>query len=109
LQAQQISAEVIDPRSLAPLDTPAILKSVAKTGRLIIVDEDYPSCGMASEIAAVVSADAFYSLQHPVERITPPASPAPFSPVMERYYIPDAERVVECATRMMKRHSAAVR
>jgi len=109
LQKHGISAEVIDPQSLAPLDTATILESVKKTGRLIVVDEDFPRCGMASEIAATVSAEAFDSLDFPVQRITAPQAHVPFSPVMEQFYLPDAQRVVECALRMIGSRSVARR
>jgi acetoin:2,6-dichlorophenolindophenol oxidoreductase subunit beta len=94
------SAEVIDPRSLSPLDVTTIVNSVRKTGRLIVVDEDHPYCGMASEIAALVSAEAFDCLEQPVRRITPPHAPVPFSPVLERAYLPDAEKIIDCAIKM---------
>jgi pyruvate/2-oxoglutarate/acetoin dehydrogenase E1 component len=68
LEQKGWSAEVIDPRSISPLDTSALLESVKKTGRLIVVDEDNPCCGIASEIAAVVSAGAFGCLKSPVQR-----------------------------------------
>ncbi len=101
LEKEGCSAEVIDARSLSPLDTETILASVKKTGRLIVVDEDYPQCGMASEIAAEVSSRAFRYLKQPVQRITPPHAHVPFSPVLEQCYLPDARRIVECAQGLM--------
>ena len=100
------SIEVIDPRSLSPLDVKAIVDSVKKTGRLIVVDEDYPRCGMASEIAAVVSAEALDYLDQPVARLTPPHAHVPFSPVLEQAYLPDAHKICDCASRMLKRQKA---
>jgi pyruvate/2-oxoglutarate/acetoin dehydrogenase E1 component len=101
LDRQGIQAEIIDPRSISPLDLPLILESVRKTGRLLIVDEDYPRCGMASEIAASVSSEAFDFLDQPVQRMTPPPVHVPFSPVLERFYLPDSEKIVACARQMM--------
>jgi len=109
LEKQGVSAEVIDPLSLSPLDTSAIIDSVKKTGRLIVVDEDYPRCGMASEIAAVVSAEALDYLDQPVARITPPHAHVPFSPPLEQAFLPDAQKILECATRMIKRGTVAAR
>jgi pyruvate dehydrogenase E1 component beta subunit len=109
LERNAVSAEVIDPRSLEPLDMTTILASVKKTGKAIVVDEDYPRCGMASELAAAITADGFEFLDGPVERITPPAVHVPFSPVMEKFYIPDAQRVIDCALRITRRKSAATR
>jgi pyruvate dehydrogenase E1 component beta subunit len=100
------SAEVIDPRTLSPLDAAAIVDSVKKTGRLIVVDEDNPRCGMASEIAAIVSAEALDYLDQPVARVTPPHAHVPFSPVLEKAYLPDAAKIVDCATHMMKHTTA---
>ncbi|MBM3776462.1 MAG: hypothetical protein FJW37_15070, partial [Acidobacteria bacterium] len=97
LEAQGVSAEVVDPRSLSPLDTRTILDSVKKTGRLIIVDEDHPRCGMASEIAALAAGEALDYLDGPVERITPPPVHVPFSPGMENFYLPGIRRIVEAA------------
>jgi acetoin:2,6-dichlorophenolindophenol oxidoreductase subunit beta len=101
LDRQGIQAEIIDPRSISPLDLPLILESVRKTGRLLIVDEDYPRCGMASEIAASVSSEAFDFLDQPVQRMTPPPVHVPFSPVLEQFYLPDSEKIVACARQMM--------
>lgn len=109
LETQGVSAEVIDVRSLEPLDSATIVDSVKRTRRLIVVDEDYPRCGMASEIAAVVGADAFHELERPIERITAPLAHVPFSPVMEQFYIPSAARVVEAANRLCRPAVAGAR
>lgn len=101
LEERGWSVELIDPRSISPLDQSTILDSVKKTGRLIIVDEDNPCCGVASEIAALVSAEAFDSLKRPVQRITPPHAHVPFSPILERQYLPDATRIVDSAAKLM--------
>ena len=101
LERQGIQVEIIDPRSLSPLDLPLILESVKKTGRLLVVDEDYPRCGMASEIAASVSTEAFDFLDQPVQRMTPPPVHVPFSPVLEQFYLPDSEKIVARARQMM--------
>lgn len=87
--------EVIDPRTLQPLDEETILASVQKTGRLIVVDEANPRCSMASEIASVVATKGFDYLDAPIRTVTPPHVPVPFSPVLEDAYIPDAARVVQ--------------
>ena len=102
LEKKGWSAEVIDPRSISPLDTSALLQSIKKTGRLIIVDEDNPCCGIASEIAAVVSTEAFSSLKAPVQRITAPHAHVPFSPILEERYLPDTQRVVDAAVQLMR-------
>jgi acetoin:2,6-dichlorophenolindophenol oxidoreductase subunit beta len=101
LEQQGISAEVIDPRTLSPLDEDTILNSVAKTHRLVIVDEDNPRCSMATDIAALAADRAFTELDAPIKRVTAPHTPVPFSPPLEQYYIPSPERVVETITAIM--------
>lgn len=90
-----IEAEVIDPRTLVPLDKELILASVRKTGRLVVVEEDNLTGGWAGEIAAIVAEEAFWYLDAPVKRISAPDVPPPFAPVMEQFYVPSAARVVE--------------
>ncbi len=84
LADEGIDAEVLDPRTIVPLDRDAILASVARTGRLVVVDETHRSCGVASEIAATVAEDGFGSLRAPIRRVAVPDVPIPFSAVLER-------------------------
>jgi len=89
-----IEAEVIDPRTLVPLDRELILESVRKTGRLVIVEEDNLTGGWAADLAAIVADEAFFWLDAPIKRVSAPDTPVPFAPVMEQFYVPSAERVV---------------
>lgn len=95
LADEGIEAEVIDPRTLVPLDKELILDSVKKTGRLVVVEEDNLTGGWAGDIAAMVAEEAFYFLDAPVKRVSAPDTPAPFAPVMEAAYVPSVERVVQ--------------
>jgi pyruvate dehydrogenase E1 component beta subunit len=95
LAAEGIEAEVVDPRTLSPLDTGTILESVAKTHRLVVVDEDNPLCSMAHTIAAVVADEGFDSLDAPIKCITAPHTPVPFSPPLEQAYIPSPEQIAD--------------
>ncbi|MGH3319602.1 MAG: alpha-ketoacid dehydrogenase subunit beta [Streptosporangiaceae bacterium] len=95
LAGEGVSAEVVDPRTLSPLDTETILASVRKTGRTVIIDEDNPRCSMATDLAALVAGQAFDHLDAPPRTVTAPHTPVPFAPAMEQYYIPSVERVVE--------------
>jgi len=95
LAKEGIDAEVIDPRTLVPLDKELILESVRKTGRLVIVEEDNLTGGWAGEVAAIVAEQAFYWLDAPIRRVSAPDTPAPFAPVMEQFYVPSVERVVQ--------------
>lgn len=90
-----IEAEVIDPRTLVPLDKALILESVRKTGRLVVVEEDNLTGGWAGDIAAMVAEEAFYWLDAPIKRVSSLDVPPPFAPVLEEYYLPSAARVVE--------------
>ena len=98
LAQQGIDAEVVDPRTLVPFDEEAVLASVEKTGRLVVVDEMPLRCSSASEIAATVAEKGFQHLKAPVQRVTRPDVPVPFSPPLEQALTPDAEQIV-CAVR----------
>ncbi len=95
LAAEGIEAEVIDPRTLVPLDKELILESVRKTGRLVIVEEDNLTGGWASGIAAIVADEALDWLDAPIKRVSAPDTPPPFAPVMEQFYVPSEQRVIE--------------
>ncbi|HLU55010.1 MAG TPA: alpha-ketoacid dehydrogenase subunit beta [Pseudonocardia sp.] len=93
LAGSGVQAEVIDPRTTSPLDTDTILESVENTGRLVIVDESNPRCSLATDIAATVAQDAFGSLRAPIQMVTGPHTPVPFSDALEDLYIPDATKI----------------
>ena len=94
LRERNISIEVIDPRTLSPIDNNKICRSARKTGRVIIVDESPPRCSIAADIAATVSESTFDSLKAPVKRVTSPHSPVPLSPPLEEAYIPSVQRII---------------
>ena len=97
-----ISAEVIDPRTIVPLDEETILTSVRKTGRAIVIDEGHQSFGVTAEIASRINEKAFYHLDAPVQRIGAMDVPVPFSPALEDLTVPTPEVVVERARRSVK-------
>lgn len=101
LAGQGINAEVVDLRSLMPFDKDAILKSVAKTGKLLIVHEEVKTSGFGGEIAAIVADEGFDYLDAPIKRIAPPDTPIPFSPVLENAYIPGEDKIVKAVTEML--------
>lgn len=96
------AVEVIDLRSLQPLDDETVLTSVRKTGRLLVVHEDTRTGGIAGEITARVGDEAFLYLDAPIRRVTSPDTPVPFSPPMERAYLPDAEAVLGAARDLLE-------
>ena len=101
LEKQGIDVEVVDPRTLAPLDKETILRSVEKTSRLVVVSEDVMTCGVASEISAMVAEHGIFTLDAPIKRISVPDTPIPFAPVMERAVIPQVERITEAVKALL--------
>jgi pyruvate/2-oxoglutarate/acetoin dehydrogenase E1 component len=94
LEEEGISVEVVDPRSLVPLDTETIIQSVRKTGRLIVVDNANRTCNAAAEIAAIVAEEAFESLQRPIRRLSTPDVHIPFSPALEKGLYPSRDSII---------------
>ena len=103
LAAHGISAEVIDPRSLSPLDMETILASVEKTGRLIIAHEAVEQGGFGAEIATKVQEAAFYYLDSPVLRVAAPVAPVPASPALEKTFLPTKDRLIEAVHKVLNR------
>jgi pyruvate/2-oxoglutarate/acetoin dehydrogenase E1 component len=101
LQAEGVSAEVIDPRTLVPFDWDLVKASVAKTNRLVIVEESPKRGGIGAEIAATIAEEMMDSLVAPIRRVAAPNTPAPFAPPMEKFYIPDAARIADAARGLM--------
>jgi len=102
LEKKNISCEVIDPRTLVPFDLNLLIKSVKKTGRLIIVDECTKTGGWAGEISALVQEKIFSYLKKPIIRITAPDTPVPFSPKLENFFIPQSKDIERKALILMK-------
>jgi acetoin:2,6-dichlorophenolindophenol oxidoreductase subunit beta len=93
LAGSGVEAEIIDPRTVSPMDWDTVLESVENTGRLVVVDEANPRCSLATDIGAVVAQDAFGSLRAPIQLVTGPHTPVPFTDTLEDLFIPDAQRV----------------
>ena len=96
-----VEVEVIDLRTLSPLDIDTVIESVEKTGRLVCVDEANPRCSIAADVAAQVAQSAFGALKGPIQMVTAPHTPVPFSPTLEDLYIPGAAQIVEAVRRTM--------
>ncbi len=93
LSGRDIDAEVIDLRTVKPWDRQTVLASVERTGRLVVADSGWATCGVSADIAAVVADEAFHALRAPIRRVTLPEAPAPVSEPLERAYYPDAQTI----------------
>jgi 2-oxoisovalerate dehydrogenase E1 component len=102
MQRDGISVEVVDPRTVSPLDAETILESVAKTGRLLIVDEPPAPCGFAAEIAAQVVAAGFNDLDAPIRRLTGVFTPTPYSPPLEQAIVPSSPAIADAIRSLME-------
>tara|TARA_B100001123_G_C15212851_1_gene988011 strand:- start:505 stop:1479 length:975 start_codon:yes stop_codon:yes gene_type:complete len=100
LNKSNISCEVIDLRTISPLDLPTILDSVKKTGKVLILHEARKTVGIGAEIAAIVSENAFEYLDAPIKRVTAPDTPVPYSPPLENAYRPNSDNVIEVAKQL---------
>ena len=100
LEAEGIGAEVIDLRSLSPLDEQTVLASLEKTGRLVVIDEAPPRCGVASDIQALCVDRGFDFLNAPVKKVTAPHTPVPFNAQLEDAYLPSVDRILETVREM---------
>lgn len=98
-----IRAEVVDPRTLVPLDKETLIESAKKTSRVIVIDEGYEQYGVTAEIASIVAEGAFYYLDAPVKRIGAMNVPIPFSPALEDLTIPNAQKIFETAKQLVTR------
>ena len=99
LAKEGVELEVVDLRTLSPLDMDTVLESVEKTGRLVCVDEANPRCNIACDISAQVAQQAFKALKGPIEMVSAPHTPVPFSPVLEDLYIPSAAQIAAAVKR----------
>jgi pyruvate dehydrogenase E1 component beta subunit len=102
LEEMGISAEVVDLRTLVPMDKATIINSTKKTGRIVIVEEGCEMGGVGAEISAIICAEAFDYMRAPIERVAALNSPIPYSPPLEDYVLPDKRKIVEAAKKLMK-------
>jgi pyruvate dehydrogenase E1 component beta subunit len=103
LSASNINAEVIDLRTLSPIDWDTVIESVESTGRLVVVDEANPRCSIATDVSAHVAQQAFGALKAAPQMVTAPHTPVPFSPVLEDLYIPTSDVIAAAALKTLGR------
>jgi len=101
LAAEGIECEVVDPRTLSPLDEETILTSVGKTNRLVVVCEAAPRCSFASEVAAVVAEKGFDLLDAPIQRVTSMHTPIPFAPKLEKFVTPSEDKIIAAVKKVV--------
>jgi pyruvate dehydrogenase E1 component beta subunit len=97
-----IECTLIDPRSVSPLDEETILEFVMETGRVVIVDEAYPRCGLAADISSIIAEKGFDYLKAPILKVTPPHTPVPYAPELEEAYLPDSDQVEHAVRKVME-------
>ena len=102
LEKDGIDVEIIDPRSLKPLDENLLLESVKKTGRLVVADAGWKTCGVGAELTALVAEKAFRYLKAPIVRVSLPDTPAPASSALEKVYYPDADKIVSAVKKSLR-------
>jgi len=102
LEKEGVKAEVLDPRTLVPLDREGILESVKKTGKVVIVHEAPTFGGFGGEIAALIAEEGFYTLDAPIKRVGAPFTPVPAHPLLEQFYLPNAEKIVKAAKEILE-------
>ena len=100
LEKEGLSLEVVDLRTLLPYDEQTVLASVRKCSKVILLHEDTRTGGMAGELTALIAEKAFEDLDGPIVRVTAPDTPVPYSPPLEEYFLPNAQKVVEAATKL---------
>jgi pyruvate dehydrogenase E1 component beta subunit len=101
LEKDGIDAEIVDLRSTSPLDRETVLRSLEKTGKILIVQEAWPNCSVSSEVAAAVAMEGVEFLDSPVRRITAREAPIPFSPVLENHVLPQTEDIIQAVKEMV--------
>jgi pyruvate/2-oxoglutarate/acetoin dehydrogenase E1 component len=101
LKSEGKSATVLDLRTLSPLDEDSVLEAAEETGKVVIVDESYPRCNIATDLSALICQESFSSLKAPIKMVTPPHTPVPFSPPLEDLYLPSEEKVYNAAKEIL--------
>jgi 2-oxoisovalerate dehydrogenase E1 component len=102
LASEGISVEIIDPRTVSPLDIDSILRSLSKTGRILVVDEAFGPCGFASEIAAHMADAGFNDLDAPIKRLHGAQAPTPYAPTLEQAMVPNVQQIAQAIRELVR-------
>ena len=102
LAKENIAASILDLRTISPLDEETILEFTEETGRVVIVDEAYPRCGVAADVSSIIVEKAFSYLKAPIKKVTPPHSPVPYAPNLEQAFLPSSQNVIDAVKEVIR-------
>lgn len=102
LAKENVSASILDLRTISPLDEETILEFTEETGRMVIVDEAYPRCGVAADVSSIIVEKAFSYLKAPIKKVTPPHSPVPYAPNLEQAFLPSSQKVIDAVKEVIR-------
>ena len=102
LAKENVAASILDLRTISPLDEETILEFTEETGRVVIVDEAYPRCGVAADVSSIIVEKAFSYLKAPIKKVTPPHSPVPYAPNLEQAFLPSRQKVIDAVKEVIR-------
>jgi len=102
LAKENVAASILDLRTISPLDEETILEFTEETGRVVIVDEAYPRCGVAADVSSIIVEKAFSDLKAPIKKVTPPHSPVPYAPNLEQAFLPSSQNVIDAVKEVIR-------
>ena len=102
LAKEDVAASILDLRTISPLDEETILEFAEETGRVVIVDEAYPRCGVAADVSSIIVEKAFSYLKAPIKKVTPPHSPVPYAPNLEQAFLPSSRKVIDAVKEVIR-------
>tara|TARA_B100000900_G_C20598782_1_gene724604 strand:+ start:1891 stop:2904 length:1014 start_codon:yes stop_codon:yes gene_type:complete len=102
LAKENVAASILDLRTISPLDEETILEFTEETGRVVIVDEAYPRCGVAADVSSIIVEKAFRYLKAPIKKVTPPHSPVPYAPNLEQAFLPSSQKVIDAVKEVIR-------
>ena len=102
LAKENVEASILDLRTISPLDEETILEFTEETGRVVIVDEAYPRCGVAADVSSIIVEKAFSYLKAPIKKVTPPHSPVPYAPNLEQAFLPSSQKVIDAVKEVIR-------
>ena len=102
LAKENVAASILDLRTISPLDEETILEFTEETGRVVVVDEAYPRCGVAADVSSIIVEKAFSDLKAPIKKVTPPHSPVPYAPNLEQAFLPSSQKVIDAVKEVIR-------